>query len=319
MLHVDMTLMPATSAPAVVARSSHGFPEFVLADRPVPRFITARWHRSQVRLDEPMRMDHHLLSYCELGGATCTLVVDEVRLHGRQHTGSLTFLPAGRDVRWALETPVQVVHTHLYIADEVVREALRASAHAEPPSLRALLNVHDPWFAGFFQLMAAEYAACLTRGHLDDLDLFDRVGSLLVRRVLALQGDKRPPSAGVAPLRPILLHAIAAHIEANLDRRIRLECLASMVSMSVDHFVRVFARATGSTPHRWILDRRLEAACTYLSRDNDRIEVIARNCGFSGTSHLCTAFRRRYGVTPVAYRRRNLRQPTGAAVEPVSH
>jgi len=312
MLPVDMSLLPATSAPALVARSSDASPEFVLADRPRPRFITARWHRSRVRLDEPMHLDHHLLSYCERGGAMCTLVVDEMRLQGRQHTGSLTFLPAGRAVRWALEMPTEVVHTHVYIADEVVREVLRAGADADPPSLTALLNVHDPWFAGFFQLMAAECDACLSRGQLQDFDLFDRVGNLLVRRLLALQGSARPARPGVAPLRAFLLREIAAHVEANLGESIKLERLASMTSMSIDHFVRAFAQATGSTPYRWILDRRLDTACTRLRKGNDRIEVIARDCGFSGASHLCTAFRRRYGVTPIAFRRGSAPRPTAA-------
>ena len=303
MLPVDMSLLPATSAPALVARSSDGPPEFVLADRPVPRFIAARWHRSQVRLDEPMRLDHHLLSYCERGGAMCTLVVDDVRLHGRQRTGSLTFLPAGRAVSWLLEAPAEVVHTHLYIADGVVREALRAGADVESSSLAALLNVHDVWFVGFFQLMAAECEACLSRGQLQEFDLLDRLGSLLVRRLLALQGGARPARTGVAPLRPFLLHKIAGHVEAKLGERIKLQCLASMVSMSVDHFVRAFAQATGSTPYRWILDRRLDAACARLRQGTDSIEVIARDCGFSGASHLCTVFRRRFGVTPFAFRR----------------
>jgi AraC family transcriptional regulator len=315
---VDMSLMPATSAPALVARSSDGPPEFLLADRPVPRFIAARWHRSKVRLDEPMRLDQHLLSYCERGGAMCTLVVDDARLHGRQHTGSLTFLPAGRAVRWLLETPAEVVHTHLYIADEVVREALRAGADAAPPSLTALLNVRDPWFGGFFQLMVAECGAWLSRGQTQDLDLFDRLGGLLVRRLLALQGGARPPRGGVAPLRPLLLHEIAAHVEANLGRHIRLESLAGMASMSIDHFVRAFARTTGSTPHRWILDRRLDAACARLRSGTDRIEVIARDCGFAGASHLCTAFRGRYGVTPIAFRRGSAPHPMGGDAKPLN-
>jgi AraC family transcriptional regulator len=320
MLPVDISLLPATSALALVARSSDNPPEFVLADRPMARFMTARWHRSQVRLDEPRRLDHHLLSYCERGGAMCTLVVDEARVHGRQHTGSLTFLPAGRAVSWLLEIPAEVVHTHLYIADEVVREVLRAGPDddAEPYSLMALLNVHDPWFDGFFKLMAAECEACRSRGQLQDFDLFDRVGSLLVRRLLELQGGARPCRTGVAPLRAFVLHEIAAHVEANLAECIKLERLANMASMSVDHFVRAFAQATGSTPYRWILDRRLDAACTRLRQGNDRIEAISRECGFSGASHLCTAFRRRYGVTPIAFRCGGTRKPMGAAAEPLN-
>ena len=120
------------------------------------------------------------------------------------------------------------------------------------------------------------------------------------------------------PLRPHLLQDLAVHVESNLNKRIRLECLARMASMSVDHFVRAFAQATGSTPYRWILDRRLDAACARLRQSSDRIAVIARECGFSGASHLCTAFRRRYGVTPIAFRRGSAPKPTGVAAEPLN-
>ena len=55
------------------------------------------------------------------------------------------------------------------------------------------------------------------------------------------------------------------HIAQNLAQRLTLDTLAAMTSMSVDHFVRAFEQATGSTPHRWILERRLDAACREIA------------------------------------------------------
>jgi hypothetical protein len=59
---IDLSTVSRRSAVALVARSSDAPPDFVIADRPQPRFLAARWHRRSVRLDQPMRLDHHLLS-----------------------------------------------------------------------------------------------------------------------------------------------------------------------------------------------------------------------------------------------------------------
>jgi AraC family transcriptional regulator len=307
MLTIDVSGLPAGSAVALVATSSATKPDFVLADRLTPRVVAARWHRRNVHVDAPIDLEQHLLSYCQTGGAVSTIGIGGTCLRAQQHSGSLTFLPAGRYVRWWLEAPSEVVHWHLYIAPEALQEAMAQ----RPVALRLapLMAVRDAWLDAFFRLLAAEYEACRAAGRLQAFDLVDRLGELLLQRIAGLQrtareaGESAPQRA--SPLRPLLLRAVLAHIDAHLTGRLGLEELAAVASMSPDHFVRAFEQATGSTPHRWILEHRLEAACKKLHDSTDHIEDIAHACGFAGAAHFSATFRRHLGVTPSAYRRRS--------------
>lgn len=301
MLAIDLSRLPSTSLAVLVARSSQTQPEYLLADRPVPRFLAARWHRRQARLAEAVPLDHHLLSYCERGGAAATIDVGDLRLRARQQAGTITLLPAGRHVRWQLDAPAEVAHLHLYIAPQTLREAWPDDG--EPP---ALINLHDPWLDGFFRLLTAECMAARSAGRLHDVDLLDRLGGPLLRHLARLRpvaGTQREAMSRISPLRPFLLREVQAHVETHLDQRITLDQLALRAGLSVDHFVRAFARATGSTPHRWILEQRLEAARAHLRDGTERVQAIARHCGFGTVAHFSSAFRRRYGVTPSLYRR----------------
>jgi AraC family transcriptional regulator len=309
MIELEISALPASSTVALVARSSDSAPEFVLADGSTPRVIAAHWRRRSARLEEPARLDWHLLSYCERGGVQMTITLDGVRRRTRQHTGSVTFLPAGREVSWTLDSPTLACHWHLYLADEILWGALGESRQGPLFAPTPLLNVRDAWLDSFFRLMAAEHDSCRSSGRLQEFDLPGRLAGLLARRLVALQAV--PWVAGArsdhaAALSPLLLRRIESYVERHLRESITLDQLASLTSMSVDHFIRAFARATGSTPHRWILERRLDAARERLQHGQERLAVVARECGFSGPSHLSAAFRRRYGVTPTAVRRGEL-------------
>jgi AraC family transcriptional regulator len=167
-----------------------------------------------------------------------------------------------------------------------------------------LMDVRDPWFDGFFRLLGAEYEACRAAGRPESLDLVDRTGDLLLRRLVALRPttDAAGPQR-VTPLRPYLLREVLRHVEAHLGERLSLEALAGIAAMSGDHFLRAFEQATGSTPHRWIVERRLDVACGRLADSSERIEQIAHACGFAGAAHFAATFRRHRGMTPSAYRR----------------
>ncbi len=295
MLMNGVSILPANWPLALIARTSRTEPEFVFAESPTPRFVVARWRRRFVQSDGPVHLDQHLLSYCERGGAMSTVWRDGRRLRARQHTGSITFLPAGSYARWMLEAHCEVAHVHLYIAADL----LRANTDLSP-----LMAYRSPWFDSFFRLLLAEYEACGVAAQEHAFDLFDRLGDLLLQRLRELQVHapaERP--AGVPPLRPHLLQQVLGHVEEHLGEQLSVRELADSASLSVDHFVRAFSQATGVTPHRWLQLRRLEAAAIQLRLSNLRIDEIAHRCGFAGASHFAASFRRQHGMTPSAYRR----------------
>jgi AraC family transcriptional regulator len=96
---------------------------------------------------------------------------------------------------------------------------------------------------------------------------------------------------------------IEEHVRAHLADAIHLASLAEIANMSVDHFLRSFRAATGTTPYQYILGLRLAKASTMLRETVVPIATIATQCGFHGASHFSVAFSDRFGTRPSQYRR----------------
>ena len=89
-----------------------------------------------------------------------------------------------------------------------------------------------------------------------------------------------------------------------LDRPLSLDDLARQANMSVRTLARRFVQETGSTPHRWVTHQRLLAAQRRLETTDDSIDAVAEAVGFDTAMTLRHHFRRSFGTTPTAYRRR---------------
>jgi AraC family transcriptional regulator len=93
-------------------------------------------------------------------------------------------------------------------------------------------------------------------------------------------------------------------VDAALGENLSVDQLAAVAGMSAFHFARVFKATFGCTPHRFVLDRRLEGAATALRVERDRpIADIALAFGFASQAHFTQAFRLRIGTTPARWRR----------------
>ncbi|WP_437543646.1 helix-turn-helix transcriptional regulator [Sorangium sp. So ce367] len=68
--------------------------------------------------------------------------------------------------------------------------------------------------------------------------------------------------------------------------------------------VGLFKHAYHQTPYQYVLSRRIEKAMAMLRDERLSIAEIALACGFSNQGHLTTAFKRRTGTTPGAYRKK---------------
>ena len=81
-----------------------------------------------------------------------------------------------------------------------------------------------------------------------------------------------------------------------------LQTMADMAGVSRFHLLRGFFRATGATPHAYILQRRVRLARQLLAAGEELTEASA-HAGFADQSHMTRAFVRQLGVTPARYRR----------------
>ena len=98
------------------------------------------------------------------------------------------------------------------------------------------------------------------------------------------------------------ISATLRFIEANLSDSLPLDLLASTARMSGFHFIRVFKKVTGVTPHQYILRARLREAATRLKVRQEPVLEIALDTGFRDLSHFHHAFLAEFGVSPRAYR-----------------
>jgi AraC family transcriptional regulator len=73
--------------------------------------------------------------------------------------------------------------------------------------------------------------------------------------------------------------------------------------MSIGRFTASFRASTGLTPHRYIMQERIEAARSLLRERQHSLAEVALRCGFSSQQHMATAIRNLTGVTPSHLRR----------------
>ncbi len=106
-----------------------------------------------------------------------------------------------------------------------------------------------------------------------------------------------------------LLHDTFIHLakavlflEDNYLNPIKLEKLADEAHMSVRHFNRIFKENYGTTPFNYILQLRVDHACSLLKNSNLCIADIALESGFSDSNYFSRQFKKITGITPKEYR-----------------
>jgi len=109
------------------------------------------------------------------------------------------------------------------------------------------------------------------------------------------------PALVAAGSEPEAVSRTKDHLIAHMSEATDLQTLARQAGLSAWHLIRVFRRATGLTPHAWLVDRRVHHARDLL-RAGGRPTHIAAQCGFADQAHLTRAFKARLGVTPGQYR-----------------
>jgi AraC family transcriptional regulator len=128
-------------------------------------------------------------------------------------------------------------------------------------------------------------------------------GSERLGTVVKIQNQAQrsaPPTQGGLPA--FKMRRVVEFIEAHLDRPITLARLAAVVDVSKFHFHRQFKRATGSTPHQYIVQKRIERAKALLSDSQLPLVKVAAEAGFADQSHFGSTFRKVTSMTPRGFR-----------------
>jgi AraC family transcriptional regulator len=94
----------------------------------------------------------------------------------------------------------------------------------------------------------------------------------------------------------------ALRIESTLDAPVDLAGAAAEAGLSPFHFLRVFSRVLGVTPHQYLVRSRLRRAAWLLAADHCSITDVAFDVGFGDLSNFVRTFHRAAGVSPRRFR-----------------
>ena len=92
-------------------------------------------------------------------------------------------------------------------------------------------------------------------------------------------------------------------ISENFTRNIGIEEIASAAHISASHLHFLFKAHFGKTPHQSLNQYRMEKAVELLRHQQLPVKQLTSACGFESESGFLRAFKRKYGVSPGAYRK----------------
>jgi AraC family transcriptional regulator len=131
----------------------------------------------------------------------------------------------------------------------------------------------------------------------------DHVALALVTHLASAYGEMQLSRVSRGGLTPKQERRAKELLDARLAGAVSLAELASTCELSVRHFSRAFRQSTGQSPHRWLLERRLDKTRALLEGSALSLRDVATACGFASQSHFTRVFTRAMGVSPGAWRR----------------
>jgi AraC family transcriptional regulator len=210
---------------------------------------------------------------------------------GAMAAGQLSVLPAGLPMSWQWQGRVQSLHVSV--------DARQADVLAAPSLGRPTVELPSPFLVD----------DALTRHWLQTLRMEAVVGADLLRceqLVQLLLGRLGPARRGLrrpaGQLSQKRLNDVLEWVEDNLSQPITVTDLAAVAGVEASWFTRLFSRAVGRSPYKYVLERRVLHA-QYAIRSGRPPAVAAAALGFVDQSHMTRHFKRLAGHTPGRFQR----------------
>jgi AraC family transcriptional regulator len=222
-------------------------------------------------------------------------------VEGWSDPGTINLTPPGVEGTWeaSASSRAAVIVIRPHFISRAVEEHWGADSSKVEIEKRFL--VRDPVIEAVTLNLAREAAGGSPAGRLYVESGCEFLAHHLIFRYSNLSQTPHRALGGLSSRR---LKLVLEYIEDTLGQPIRLRELAAIAGVSARHFERAFRQSTGSSPHAYVMDRRLHRARDLLiSQLELPIEQIALRLGFSSSSHFSSAFRRETGLTPTDFRK----------------
>lgn len=126
------------------------------------------------------------------------------------------------------------------------------------------------------------------------------ISSILLEKLQKTHGTS---AAGTTTQDILRIEKALRFIYDNYQHAITLDVVCQLCGYSKSHFCRTFKSIVGDTFHNVLNRHRIKIACLHLKESRSPIESIAVAVGFADAKSFCRVFKKRMGVSPVAYRK----------------
>ncbi|TMS58297.1 response regulator transcription factor [Imbroritus primus] len=126
------------------------------------------------------------------------------------------------------------------------------------------------------------------RGHQDSAGMAERRAS-----------DIAPT---VSNLDALLFESASGYLLRHLGTALELSDLADMVGTYPKRLNEAFKQCAGMTVFEFLREERMKQACHLLVSTNLAVQTIAEDLGYTSGANFATAFKERFGLTPIRYR-----------------
>ena len=256
--------------------------------------LLRRWRGTSAVMVQPPLDQHYIVMH--LGGAKrVARSCDGAPVSTIAERGSLTFVPAGTAFTWNTSGPI--AFAHLYLRPQQLDEVMGSEFDLEGrgATLVERVGFRDPQLERLLGRMIEE---CESRTQASPLLLDSLLESLLIRLARNHASRVITGHSRALALAPHRLQRVLEFIDANLGREIDLADLVAAAGSSQFHFSHAFNAATGCSPYRYLIQRRIEYAKVLLMTCDDPLSVISSKCGFNSRHQFAVMFKRAVGVGP---------------------
>lgn len=213
--------------------------------------------------------------------------------------GDISLLTRSQLSHWHWTEPIEV--SHVYLSEGIVSR-VAADMLGRPIAevrLHDLLRTQDAAITGVVEAIAREANGAAIGGSIYVEALSTQLTVHLLRHYACVDFVDHSASGQFSTA---LRRRLEAHVADRLEQALSLEELASVAGIGVWSFCKHFRASFGTTPHGYIVERRLERARRLLTQSALPLKAVAAECGFADQAHLTRAMRAHMGCTPGSLR-----------------
>lgn len=133
----------------------------------------------------------------------------------------------------------------------------------------------------------------------------DNIYGIILWNILAKIARLYQISTSSGNYSSIYVEKAIRYIYENYDKAIKISDIASLISINESYLQRLFKLSAGTTITAFLLDVRMAKAKSLIKDTDIKIDEINQFVGISSKPYFYSCFRKKYGMTPLEYRKEN--------------